>query len=123
MPFPLPRTALPLLAAATLWLPVPAAAQATSCQFMQVAQVPLHYAGNGLGLTMTGAINGKPATMLPDTGAGVTYLTRTGIERHGLSTRAAGGHVQGVAASRGCMKPGLRSLPSARCVRATCTWG
>lgn len=97
MPFSLLRTALPLLAAATLWLPVPAAAQATSCQFMQVAQVPLHYAGNGLGLTMTGEINGKPATMLPDTGAGVTYLTRTGIERHGLVTRPTGGYVQGVA--------------------------
>lgn len=97
MPFSLLRTALPLLVAATLWLPVPAAAQATSCQFMQVAQVPLHYAGNGLGLTMTGEINGKPATMLPDTGAGVTYLTRTGIERHGLVTRPTGGYVQGVA--------------------------
>ena len=100
MAFPLSRTALPLLAAATLWLPVPAAAQTTSCQFMQVAQVPLHYAGYGLGLTMTGAINGKPASMLPDTGSGVTYLTRTGIERHGLATRATGGYVQ-VRAGRG----------------------
>jgi len=58
---------------------------------MQVAQVPLQYAGSGLGLTMTGEINGKPATMLPDTGAGVTYLTRTGVERHGLALRATGG--------------------------------
>ena len=64
---------------------------------MQVAQVPLQYAGSGLGLTMTGEINGKPATMLPDTGAGVTYLTRTGVERHGLALRATGGYVEGVA--------------------------
>ena len=97
MPLSLLRTALPLLAAATCLLPAPAAAQASSCQFMQVAQVPLQYAGAGLGLTMTGEINGKPATMLPDTGAGVTYLTRTGIERHGLAMRATGGYVQGVA--------------------------
>ncbi|MEW7848279.1 aspartyl protease family protein [Massilia aurea] len=97
MPSFLLRTALPLLAAATCLLPAPAAAQASSCQFMQVAQVPLQFAGAGLGLTMTGEINGKPATMLPDTGAGVTYLTRTGIERHGLAMRATGGYVQGVA--------------------------
>lgn len=91
------RRALPLLAATTLWLPLAATAQTSSCQFLQVAQVPLQYAGYGLGLTMTGEINGKPATMLPDTGAGVTYLTRTGIERHGLSMRASGKYVQGVA--------------------------
>lgn len=91
------RNALPLLAAALLCLPLAASAQTSSCQFLQVAQVPLHYAGQGLGLTMTGEINGKPATMLPDTGAGVTYLTRTGVERHGLSMRASGKYVQGVA--------------------------
>lgn len=79
-----------------LWLPLPATAQTSSCQFLQVAQVPLHYAGRGLGLTMTGEINGKPATMLPDTGAGVTYLTRTGVERHGLGLRSTGRYVQGV---------------------------
>ena len=83
-----------LLAAAVL--PLDAAAQG-SCQFQQIAQLPLHYAGAGLGLTMTGEINGKPATMLPDTGAGRTYLTRTGVERHGLSLRATGDYVHGVA--------------------------
>lgn len=85
-----------LLAPLFFLLPLHAAAQ-TSCQFLQVAQVPLHYAGSGLGLTMTGEINGKRATMLPDTGAGVTYLTRTGIERHGLTQRSTGRYVQGVA--------------------------
>jgi clan AA aspartic protease (TIGR02281 family) len=84
------------LASLLFLLPLAAAAQ-TSCQFLQVAQVPLHYAGSGLGLTMTGEINGKSATMLPDTGAGVTYLTRTGVERHGLTLRATGRYVQGVA--------------------------
>ncbi|MGF6273522.1 putative aspartyl protease [Massilia sp. UYP11] len=77
-------------------LPLHAAAQ-TACQFLQVAQVPLHYAGSGLGLTMTGEINGKRATMLPDTGSGITYLTRTGVERHGLTQRPTGSYVQGIA--------------------------
>ena len=85
-----------LLAVAALVVPLAATAQG-SCQFQQIAQVPLHYAGAGLGLTMTGEINGKPATMLPDTGAGRTYLTRTGVERHGLGLRATGDYVQGVA--------------------------
>ncbi|HAK90315.1 hypothetical protein DNF23_21580 [Pseudomonas syringae pv. pisi] len=84
------------LAPLLFFLPLLAAAQ-TSCQFLQVAQVPLHYAGSGLGLTMTGEINGKRATLLPDTGAGVTYLTRTGVERHGLTQRPTGRYVQGVA--------------------------
>lgn len=91
------RSTLSLLAAATLWLPFSATAQTSSCQFLQVAQVPLHYAGAGLGLTMSGEINGKPATLLPDTGSGVTYLTRTGVGRHGLGLRASGKYVQGVA--------------------------
>ena len=85
-----------ILASLLLALPLTATAQ-SACQFLQVAQVPLHYAGAGLGLTMTGQINGKRATMLPDTGSGVTYLTRTGVERHGLSLRATGQYVHGVA--------------------------
>jgi len=97
MPFFPLRTALSLLAAASCLLPVRAAAQVSSCQFLQVAQVPLQYAGSGLGLTMTGEINGKPAIILPNTGAGVTYLTRTGVQRHGLSMRATDEHVEGVA--------------------------
>lgn len=87
------RTALLAVAMA---LPLAAAAQ-SACQFLQVAQVPLHYAGDGLGLMMSGAINGKPATMLPDTGSGRTYLTRTATERYGLRLRATGDYVDGVA--------------------------
>jgi clan AA aspartic protease (TIGR02281 family) len=78
-------------------MPLNAAPASTSCQFLQIAQVPLYYSGAGLGLTMSGEINGKIATILPDTGAGVTYLTRTGVQRHGLSLRATGEYVQGVA--------------------------
>ena len=98
------------LLAAVLALPLAAAAQ-SACQFLQVAQVPLHYAGSGLGLTMTGEINGKRATMLPDTGAGVTYLTRTGVERHGLTQRAGRG---GQVATVRCEGGGVRRRAGAR---------
>ena len=91
-----PRIFALLLAAAALAPPLAGAAQA-SCQFQQIAQVPLYYAGAGLGLTMTGEINGKPATLLPDTGAGRTYLTRSGAQRHGLRMRPTRDLVEGVA--------------------------
>lgn len=90
------RVVVSSLAAAALAMPVASAAPA-SCQFQQIAQVPLHYAGSGLNLSMTGKINGKPATMLPDTGAGRTYLTRSGAERHGLRMQPTRDFVEGVA--------------------------
>lgn len=92
-----PRLFLTLLLTYVLAIPLYAAPASTSCQFLQIAQVPLYYSGAGLSLTMSGEINGKSASLLPDTGAGVTYLTRTGVERHGLSLRATGEYVQGVA--------------------------
>jgi len=92
-----PRFVLVLLFTCILTTPLYAAPTSATCQFLQIAQVPLYYSGAGLGLTMSGEINGKSAPMLPDTGAGVTYLTRTGVQRHGLSLRATGKYVQGVA--------------------------
>jgi len=90
------RVIVSALAATVLAVPVASAAPG-ACQFQQIAQVPLHYAGAGLNLSMAGEINGKPATMLPDTGAGRTYLSRSGVERHGLRMQPTRDFVEGVA--------------------------
>lgn len=82
-----------LLAIAALALPLSALAQDASCEFAQVAQAPLQYSGPGLDLTTSGEINGKPALILLISGNERTYLTRTGIKRHGLSQRPTNDYV------------------------------
>ena len=66
------------------------------CLYVNVDTLPLAYSGPGLGITTQGRINGKPATLLVDTGAFETMLTRTGAERHGLRLRYAKATAYGV---------------------------
>ena len=71
------RRAAGALFLAALALPGAAAVQdATACKYVEFASVPLRYTGPHLEITMTGSINGTPALMLVDTGAGDTVLTR-----------------------------------------------
>lgn len=75
--------------AAALWCAMPALLQAETvdpnrCLYVNVASLPLKYSGPELGITTDGRINGKPATLLVDTGAWHSVLSRTGTERHKL---------------------------------------
>ncbi|MGJ9417065.1 retroviral-like aspartic protease family protein [Massilia sp. CMS3.1] len=69
---------------------------APTCHYLQVAKLPLQYTGPGLELTTQGRMHGSPATMLVDTGAFDTLLTRTGTERRNLMLRGTGGYAQGI---------------------------
>ncbi|MGH8853371.1 MAG: retroviral-like aspartic protease family protein [Telluria sp.] len=66
------------------------------CLYVNVASVPVHYTGPGLQVTMEGSLNGTPATLLVDTGAGDTALTRTGTEARGMSLMMTGRSAMGV---------------------------
>lgn len=90
----LPRILAPLLLA--LFLPPAQAAEAPRCRYAAVATLPLHYTGPGLQVTTEGVINGTPATMLVDTGAYDSFLTRTGTERRGMKISNLGRVAQGV---------------------------
>ncbi len=86
-------TLLPVLAAfalcgALLPAAVHAQAEAPKCRYIDIGSLPLRYTGPGLELTTAGSINGAPATMLVDTGAFDTLLTRTAAERRNLPMRA-----------------------------------
>lgn len=90
------RLAAPALAACALLSNPAAASDPPSCKMVKVARLPLQYTGPGLQVTTVGSIDHAPATMLVDTGAWQTVLTRTGTERRGLSLRNTGKHAYGV---------------------------
>lgn len=84
------------LAAVLLAAPAGAADGSPACTYTELANIPLRYTGPGLEVTLGGEIQGTPARMLVDTGAFASFLTRTGIERHGLRLRYSGARVGGV---------------------------
>jgi predicted aspartyl protease len=69
---------------------------AGSCQYVQVAKMPVDYRGPGLEITVGGQINGKPATMLVDTGAAFISVSRTTAEALQLKQREAFEYAIGV---------------------------
>ena len=84
---------LPIFAALALCgILLPAVAQvhdaAPKCRYIDIGSLPLRYTGPNLELTTEGSINGAPATMLVDTGAFDTLLTRNAAERRKLPMRA-----------------------------------
>lgn len=73
--------------------------EAKGCKYVNVAEVPVRYTGPSLEITMEGSLNGTPATLLVDTGASDSALTRTGTEprdmtlwQTGKSTAGIGGY-------------------------------
>jgi clan AA aspartic protease (TIGR02281 family) len=70
---------------------------APRCLYVDVADVPVHYLGANMMPAVEGVINGKPATMLVDTGASETSVTLNGAVRHDLGMFMTGRYVQGVA--------------------------
>ena len=89
-----------LLACATFLSCVPAHAaldaEAKGCKYVNVATVPLRYTGPSLEITMEGSLNGTPATLLVDTGADFTVLTRTGTEPRDMSLWNTGAIAAGI---------------------------
>lgn len=66
------------------------------CRYIKIEAIPIRYAGTGMNITMEGSINGRPASLLVDTGAHLTALTHTGTEGRGISLWATGRSVVGV---------------------------
>jgi clan AA aspartic protease (TIGR02281 family) len=88
--------ALPLLL-----LPQPAQAQAqdlapSKCNYAEIAQLPLRYAGTALQPAVAGVIDGVPAVMLVDTGSPGNYLTMTATLKRELPLRVTMKQIQGV---------------------------
>jgi len=86
--------ALPLLL-----LPQPAQAQdpsASRCNYAEIAQLPLRYAGTALQPAVAGVIDGVPAVMLVDTGADANYLTMTATLKRDLPLRVTLNSVHGI---------------------------
>lgn len=89
---------LPLLAS-LLALPAASAAEAARCSYVNIGELPLQFLGSGFAPVIEGSINGKPATMLVDTGAYASALTNLAVERLDLAARATGRHAEGIGGS------------------------
>jgi predicted aspartyl protease len=92
MPSSLSRHAC-LLWASALLAPLAAQAQqdeAKRCVYTPLAKLPVSYRGPSLDITVQGSINGKPATLLVNTGTFQHVLTLTGAKRHGLRLQNSG---------------------------------
>jgi len=83
-----------------LLLAQPAQAQdaspASSCNYQEIAQLPLRYAGLSLQPAVAGVIDGVPAVMLVDTGADGNYLTMTATMKRDLPLRVTLSHIVGI---------------------------
>jgi predicted aspartyl protease len=73
-----------------------AAAKPDNCVYVEIAKLPIKYAGRGLVPTIPGTINGKPARLLVDTGADMIALTRGFAEKLGGKLEATGRRAIGV---------------------------
>jgi predicted aspartyl protease len=72
-----------MLAAALAVATLPALA-ASTCEYSELAVVPISFPGNGSHAAMAGQINDKPVQMMVDTGAYKTMLVEAEVERQGL---------------------------------------
>lgn len=85
-----------ILAALVCTPPVLADDQPSGCLYVEVARLPVKYAGAGLQATIPGTINGKPARMLMDTGADLSALTMDYAEKLDLNLQSTGQWVSGI---------------------------
>ncbi len=73
-----------------------AAGNAGSCRYVPVAKLPIDYSEARHRAVVMGAVNGKPARMIVDTGAYQTALFRAGAERLGLPLDTTGKYSSGI---------------------------
>lgn len=85
-----------LLCSLFLASPLLSTAAEPGCKYVEVARLPLRYAGLGLDITTEGTLNGTPATMIVDTGSFQTLLTKTATERRNLFLRNTGQTAYGI---------------------------
>lgn len=95
MPTIFPRRALALAFSALLSAGASAADEA-ACQYVQIGELPLRYLGDSFHPAVDGSINGKPVTMLFDTGAHATLLTPRAAQRFDLTQRSTGRYSRGI---------------------------
>jgi predicted aspartyl protease len=94
----LTRALLPL-AGILLLAPAARADEAPRCTYVEVADMPIKYVGQGLAPAVDGTINGAPAVMLVDTGAFDTQLTMNTVTRRDLIAHMTGRYVEGIGGS------------------------
>jgi clan AA aspartic protease (TIGR02281 family) len=68
----------------------------SSCNYAEIARLPLRYAGMSLEPAVAGVIDGVHAVMLVDTGADSNFLTMTATLKRDLPLRVTLMHVHGV---------------------------
>jgi len=95
---PLKRALLPL-ACALLLNPPARADEAPRCTYVEVADMPLKYVGQGLVPAVDGVIDGAPAVMLVDTGAFDTQLTMNAVAKRDLVMHMTGRYAEGIGGS------------------------
>jgi TPR repeat protein len=95
---PMKRALLPL-ACALFLNPVARAEDAPRCMYVEVADMPLKYVGQGLVPAVDGVIDGAPAVMLVDTGAFDTSLTMNAVVKRDLVMHMTGRYADGIAGS------------------------
>jgi predicted aspartyl protease len=66
------------------------------CTYVEVANMPLKYVGEGLEPAVDGVIDGAPAVMLVDTGAFDTSLTMNAVLKRDLTLKMTGRYAEGV---------------------------
>ncbi|MDQ2822931.1 MAG: aspartyl protease family protein [Pseudomonadota bacterium] len=82
---------LPLFLAVSLVSPAALADDApTGCVYVEVAKLPVKYAGASLEPTIPGSVNGKPARLLMDTGAYASALTMDFANKLDLNLQSTG---------------------------------
>src|SRR5450830_60685 len=92
----LPLTVLVLLTALLASAGPASAAEAPSCKYLNIGELPLRFMGNNFQPVVQGSINDQPVTMLVDTGAFASALTPTGVERLDLNPRVTGDRTEGI---------------------------
>lgn len=94
-----PKRALLPLACVLLLNPLAHADEAPRCTYVEVADMPLKYVGQGLVPAVDGVIDGAPAVMLVDTGAFDTQLTMNAVAKRDLVMHMTGRYVEGIGGS------------------------
>jgi TPR repeat protein len=93
---PLNKTLLLALACALLPPVLAHAEDAQRCTYVEVADMPLKYVGQGLAPAVDGVLDGVPAVMLVDTGAFATSLTMNAVVKRDLVMHMTGRYAEGI---------------------------
>jgi hypothetical protein len=84
------------------------------CTYIDVADLPIRYTGEGLIPAVDGTINGTPAVMLVDTGTSMTALTMNAVTRRDINPFMTGRWIDGFAGSSRLYSARLKDFRSAR---------